>query len=253
MKRAMRLLARLYPSSWRKRYGSEFDALLEDSKPSAHDALDIFCGALKMQMTTWGSGRVTLASTLAGILVAVAVALFLALPAHYLSQAVLIVSPADESVPADESARRLVDRIEQNLYGRDYLASVIHEHNLYWRERLRMPLDDVVENTRRDISLVPVPSPGNRNAFTVVVQFDYPDPRVAQRVNEELTSRFIEGGLNSQLTSNWTFRVSVAPSLPLRPVTPNRARLMALCLLAGLFAGLTLAIVLRSRRTVSVG
>jgi hypothetical protein len=251
MKRAMRLMARLYPSSWRKRYGSEFDALLEDSKPSAHDAFDVLYGALKMQMTTWSFGRVTLASSVAGILVAVA--LSIALPAHYLSQAVLIVSPADESVPADQSAPRLVDRMQRKLYGRDYLASVIHEHNLYWRERLRMPLDDVVENMRRDISVVPVASPGNRNAYSVVVQFDYSDPRVAQRVNEELTSRFIEGGLNSQLTSNWTFRVPVAPSLPLRPVTPNRARLMALCLLAGLFAGLTLAIVLRSRRTVSVG
>jgi hypothetical protein len=253
MKRAMRLLSRLYPSSWRKRYGAEFDALLEDSMPSVHDTFDVLCGALKMQMTTWGSGKVTLASTLAGILVAVAVALFLALPAHYLSQAVLIVSPADESVPADQSAPRLVDRMQQKLYGRDYLASVIHEHNLYWRERLRMPLDDVVENMRRDISVVPVASPGNRNAYTVVVQFDYSDPRVAQRVNEELTSRFIEGGLNSQLVSNWTFRVPVAPSLPLRPVPPNRVRLMALCLLTGLFAGLTFAIVLRSRRTMPVG
>jgi hypothetical protein len=251
MKRALRFLSRLYPSSWRNRYGAEFDSLLEDSKPSAHDTFDVLCGALKMQMTTWNFGRVTLASTVAGILVAVA--LSLASPAHYLSQAVLTFTPADESVPADESARRLVDRMKQNIYGRDYLASVIHEHNLYWRERLRMPLDDVVENMRRDISVAPVPSPGNRNAYTVVVQFDYSDPRVAQRVNEELTLRFIESGLNSQLTSNWTFRVPVAPSLPLRPVTPNRARLMALCLLAGLFAGLTLAIVLRSRRTVSVG
>jgi hypothetical protein len=251
MKHAMRLLARLYPSSWRKRYGSEFDALLEDSKPSAHDTFDVLCGALKMQMTTWSFGRVTLASTVAGMLVAVA--LSLALPAHYLSQTVLTFTPADESVPTDESARRLVDGMEQNIYGRNYLASVIHEHNLYWRERLRMPLDDVVEKMRRHISVAPVASPGTRNAHTVVVQFDYSDPRVAQRVNEELTSRLIEGGLNSQLTSNWTFRVPVAPSLPLRPVPPNRARLMVLCLLTGLFAGLTLAIVVRSRRAISVG
>jgi uncharacterized protein involved in exopolysaccharide biosynthesis len=116
-----------------------------------------------------------------------------------------------------------------------------------------MPLDDVVEIMRRDISVAPVPSPGNRNSFTFVVQFNYSDPRVAQRVNEELTSRFIEGGLNRQLTSSWTFRVPDAPSLPLRPTSPNRKRWLALCLLAGLFAGLTLAIILRSRRTISVG
>jgi hypothetical protein len=33
MKRTMRFLARLYPSSWRKRYGAELDALLEDATP----------------------------------------------------------------------------------------------------------------------------------------------------------------------------------------------------------------------------
>jgi hypothetical protein len=251
MKRATRFLARLYPSSWRKRYGSEFDALLEDSKPSAHDAFNVFCGALRMQMTMWSIRRVTLAGTVAGILTAVA--LSFALPAHFLSQAVLILAPADESMLAGESARHLVDRMKQNLYGRDFLASVIHEHNLYWRERLRMPLDDVVEIMRRDISVSPVPSSGNRNAFTFVIQFDYSDPRVAQRVNEELTTRFIQGGLNPKLTSNWTFQVPDAPSLPLRPAAPNRGRLMALCLLTGLFAGLTLAILLRRHRTISVG
>jgi hypothetical protein len=83
MKRAMRFLARLYPSSWRERYGSEFDALLEDSKPSAQAAFDVLSGALKMHVTTWSFGRITLAGTVTGIIVAVA--LSLALPAHYLT------------------------------------------------------------------------------------------------------------------------------------------------------------------------
>jgi len=244
MKRAMRFLARLYPPSWRKRYGAEFDALLEDTAPSARGAFDVFLGALKMQVTTWSFGRITLAGTVAGLLLAGA--LSLALPAHYLSRAVLILTPADESALESEPARRLLDGMEQHLYSREYLASVIHEHNLYWRERLRMPLDDVVESMRRDISVVPVPSSENGNAFTFVVQFDYSDPRVAQRVNEELTSRLIEGGLNSQLTSNWTFRVPGAPSLPLKPA-PNRVRLIALRLLACVLAGLTLATLLRVR------
>jgi hypothetical protein len=249
MKRAIRFLARLYPSRWRKHYGAEFDALLEDATPSARDVFDVFRAALKMQVTTWSLGGITLAGAVAGMLLAVAIAF--ALPAHYLSQAVLIFAPADESALANDSARRLVDSMQQNLYGRDYLASVIHEHNLYWRERLRMPLDDVVENMRRDIGVASVSSSGNRNAFTFVVQFDYSDPRVAQQVNEELTSRFIECGLNSQLASNWTFRVPDAPSLPLRSDAPNRARLTALGLFAGLLAGVTLAIVLRSRRSTT--
>jgi hypothetical protein len=45
MKRIMRFLVRLYPSSWRKRYGAEFDALLEDAMPTARDTFDLFWGA----------------------------------------------------------------------------------------------------------------------------------------------------------------------------------------------------------------
>lgn len=41
MKRAMRLFAQLYPSGWRARYGAELECLLEETKPSVHDALDI--------------------------------------------------------------------------------------------------------------------------------------------------------------------------------------------------------------------
>jgi len=244
MKRAIRFLARLYPSSWRRRYGAEFDALLEDAAPSARDAFDVFSGALKMQATTWTFGRIVLAGVVTGILMAAAFSV--ALPAHYLSHSFVTLMPADGSSPANESTLQLVSTMEQSVFSREFLTAVIHEHNLYWRERLRMPLGDVVEKMRRDINVAPVPSPGNQNAFTFVVQFDYSDPRVAQRVNEELTSRFVEGGLNSQLTSHWTFRVPDAPSLALKPTT-NRARLIALRLLAALLVGLTLATALRVR------
>jgi hypothetical protein len=53
MKRVMRFLVRLYPLSWRNRYGVEFDALLEDATLTARDTFDIFWGGLKMQMTPW--------------------------------------------------------------------------------------------------------------------------------------------------------------------------------------------------------
>ena len=247
MNRAMRFLARLFPSDWRKRYGVEFDALLEDAAPSARGALDVLCSALRMQMTTWNFRRIALAGLLTGIFASAAISF--GLPAHYLSQMVLELTPADGSAPAGESVR-LVDDMQQNLYTPKYLASVIDAHNLYWRERVHMPLDDVVAKMRKDINVLPVPraSSLNRDTATFVIQFDYSDPRVAQRITEELTSRFIGGGLNSELVSNWTFRVADAPSLPLRPAASNRARLTALGLFAGLIAGVSLAILLGSRR-----
>ena len=246
MKRTMRFLARLYPSSWRKRYGAELDALLEDATPSVYDAFDIFWGALKMQMTRWSFGRIALACSVAGILVATAVSF--ALPVHYLSQAVLRLTPANGS------ALRVVNNLDRSILSRESLAVVIQEHNLYLRERARMPLNDVIDNMKRNISVHPIPpaSPWDRDTLTFVIEFDYSDPHVAQQVNTELASAFIEGNLNQQLNSHSTLELRDPSSLPLRPAAPNRTRFAALGLFAGLLAGLTLATMIRSRRDTAV-
>jgi hypothetical protein len=51
MKRAIQLAANLYPQAWRKRYGVEFDALLEYYDPGWREFSDVLRGAFKMQMT----------------------------------------------------------------------------------------------------------------------------------------------------------------------------------------------------------
>ena len=207
----------------------------------------------KMQMTTWSFGRVTLACSVAGILVAAAVSL--ALPVHYLSRAVLTVTPANGSIPTGESTRSLQKNMERNVFNRESLTSILQEHNLYPRERARMPVNDVIDKMKRNIRVDPIPlgSSGNPDTLTFVVQFDYSDRYVAQQVNAELASLFLEGALNSQLNSNRIFHVSDPPSLPLGPVAPNRTRLGAVGLFAGLLAGLSLAFVVRSRRRTTVG
>ncbi|MBZ5580252.1 MAG: hypothetical protein LAP40_27155 [Acidobacteriia bacterium] len=53
MKRLVRVIARLYPKSWRDRYGVEFDALLDDAGADARTAADVLAGALLMQIRTW--------------------------------------------------------------------------------------------------------------------------------------------------------------------------------------------------------
>jgi uncharacterized protein involved in exopolysaccharide biosynthesis len=254
MKRILRFLARLYPPSWRKRYGAEFEALLEDATPSARDAFDVFWGALKMQMTTWSLGRIMLSCSVAGILVAVAVSL--ALPVHYLSQTVLNLQPDEVSKPTGQSASSLLNLVESNAFNREFLTSVILEHNLYPHERARMPLDDVIDKMKRNITLeaTPYASPAHPDTLTFVVQFDYFDAHVAERVNEELISRLLESHatIGRQLNSNWIFRVNDPPSLPLMPAVPNRMQFGAVGLFTGLLAGLALAVVVRSRRGTAI-
>ncbi len=91
MKPWIHLATRLYPSAWRKRYGTEFQALLEDVNPGWRELFDVFGGALKMQLTTGATYlKLGAAFALAGLLIAT-VASFV-IPKEYTSNAVLRVS-----------------------------------------------------------------------------------------------------------------------------------------------------------------
>ena len=50
MKRLIRLASRLYPSSWRRRYAREFEALLDDVKPGPRQLFDVLKGAIAMRV-----------------------------------------------------------------------------------------------------------------------------------------------------------------------------------------------------------
>jgi hypothetical protein len=52
-------LLRLYPASWRTRYGDEFGALLEERRLGPFDVLDILLGALDARLRLRGSNRRT--------------------------------------------------------------------------------------------------------------------------------------------------------------------------------------------------
>ncbi len=53
MKPLIRLAAKLYPRSWRERYGAEFEALLDDTGADPRIALNVFKEALSMQVQRW--------------------------------------------------------------------------------------------------------------------------------------------------------------------------------------------------------
>ena len=50
MKRLIRLASLLYPSSWRRRYAREFEALLDDVKPGPRQLFDVLKGAIAMRV-----------------------------------------------------------------------------------------------------------------------------------------------------------------------------------------------------------
>ena len=107
MKRILKLLARLYPLSWRTRYGAEYEALLEEASPRPRDAFDVFWGAIKMQMTAQRFARIVLPCTLVGGIAAFAISF--ARPALYRSQTLILVDTDDRHPIGNQLRGQVVD------------------------------------------------------------------------------------------------------------------------------------------------
>jgi hypothetical protein len=243
MKRTIKLLAWLYPSSWRKRYGAEFEALLEDTKPSFRDSLDIFWGALKMQLTTWTLAKIVVVFSIFGVLVAVGISLVL--PKDYVLQSTIIAEAGDASSLL--TAKRL---IQQSAFDRQSLASIIEQCDLYPQDRGRISQDALVDRMSRHIRVISPLVDSARNGSTAIfnLQFDYPDAEGAQRVNAKLISLVMAGNLYAR--SNSIFRVLDPPPLVRMPTRPGFVRIAGLGLLAGLLVGLLLTGVIKGRTSM---
>ncbi|MGH9646611.1 MAG: hypothetical protein ACRD4E_07330 [Bryobacteraceae bacterium] len=224
MKRASRFLIRLYPAWWRRRYGKELEALVEDS--GSHDVWDLLRGAMKMQLKTWSFTRI---ASVCGMGIAVsAVAVFL-FPPPYSSTAILRVSGEDE--PAGNLADKVNDAAVAAM-SRNSLGRIITTQNLYLQERKRMQMESVIEVMRRAIQITPVLLANGKTKINgIVVRFNYPDASKTQPVTRALAERF----------SN--FQVLDPPSAPQRlRENYDRFRLALLGLLAGLSVGVGLAL-----------
>jgi uncharacterized protein involved in exopolysaccharide biosynthesis len=259
MKRAMRAVAWLYPKRWRERYGDEFEALIEDSRGDWRALADVLKGALKMQFTHWGAGRIMTVAAIAGAVIAAAVSF--AVPDRWESQAVIKLTPIriPESVGQGEINQGIYDRLqslEQSIESRAALTTIVNDFGLYPRERSRLPLEDIVEGMRRHIVIAPIAN-GNASRRSIPafsVRFSYEDPLKAQRVTQELVSRFIEENLRQHLVpidAGQRLEILDPPSLPLNPAGPKRVAFAGAGLLAGLTGGFVIAIVRRTRRNSS--
>jgi len=181
---------------------------------------------------------------------------------YYVSEAKIKITPERTPESGDMAATNqwMWDRllsIDQEIRSRQSLVSIIQQYNLYPRERTHMPLLDVVEMMHKEIVVAPLVSASSPNRVipAFLIQFDYPDAHVAQQVTADLMARFIEASLRENAMNHYANRPAVmrlepldTASLPTRPSEPNRTTIAGAGLFAGLLTGLTLAIVVRSRR-----
>ncbi|HLY19856.1 MAG TPA: hypothetical protein VKR61_21665 [Bryobacteraceae bacterium] len=145
--------------------------------------------------------------TFAGLVVAVVVAFLW--PDTFVSKATMRITPqqiSERLVPSNIStqmAERLLS-MQQQIESRTSLQELIQRPslNLYPKERQRKPMEDVIEEMRKAITITLLDSgsvgPQQRYASAFQIEFKYADRYKAQAVVRELVSKFTEE-TNNQL------------------------------------------------------
>jgi len=151
------------------------------------------------------------------VLVLTVVGVFL-WPDTYVSQAVVKVVPQQvpENLVQSTINQQMTDRINgmaQTILSRSTLTAIINSFNLYQRERSRQPIEDVIEDMRRKITISPVASMGSGGGGRATlpafaIQYSYDNRLLAQKVVQDLVSKFMEANIrerNGQVTITTQF------------------------------------------------
>jgi polysaccharide chain length determinant protein (PEP-CTERM system associated) len=127
-------------------------------------------------------------------------------PDSYESKALIRVTPQqipEQMVPSAVN-QQLMDRIiamQTQITSHAVLTTIIKNFGLYKREQNRQPIEDIVEDMRKKINVNPVVvnSAGGRTSVPAfAVSFSYEDRILAQRVVQDLTSRFIDESVRNR-------------------------------------------------------
>jgi len=124
-------------------------------------------------------------------------------PDTYVSRAAIRVVPPqvpENFVPANVNIdiQGRVNSLYQLITNRATLTNIINTHNLYKKELARLPMDDVIENMKRnDIHIVAIQqnlnSQNNRQQYPAFeVSFSYNNRMIAQKVVQDLVAKFLE-------------------------------------------------------------
>jgi uncharacterized protein involved in exopolysaccharide biosynthesis len=280
MKRATRLLIRLYPATWRARYGDEFEALVEDSSPNWIAIFDLLKGAIRMQLSVPSFPKLALMLSIAGLLIGLLISFMF--PRIYVSQAEMMLAGSVTSTGLPPPLLEYLVASENEVLSKASLSEIIQNPglDLYPEERTKFLIEDVVETMRRNIRIV-VGKSGSigQNRLSFRVEFAYRDPVKAQKTVQALIVRFSDanqkaaGTRSSAQSDSLEARIALLekrlgipppppapgdqfasampglnldvlnpPSLPVRAARPNRYTFMSFGFGAGLVAALVIAV-----------
>jgi len=131
-------------------------------------------------------------------------------PDTYVSAGIIRVVPPlvpEAYVPSNLNSdlQGRINSISQVILNRPTLTSIVNTYDLYKKEQRRLPLDDIIENMRQhDIKIGAVQTfgqmgNGNKPAIPAFqVGFAYSNRAIAQKVAQDLISRFLIESQNEQ-------------------------------------------------------
>jgi len=202
MKTLARFLIRIYPASWRARYGEEFETLIEDSSPGWRGIFDLAKGAIKMQLSAPVFPKLALILSVAGLATGLAIS-FMVTPGFVSTAAMAFIPPSVSPSPteAHRNVNDLFLELQTEILSRTSLSSIIQDPrlDLYKEDRARIPLEDVIERMRQDTKISPdTPANTGGDYLPFHVTFAYPDRIKAQQTVMALMTKFQDANLTSQ-------------------------------------------------------
>ncbi len=149
-----------------------------------------------------------LAPMLAGLVISVVVAFLW--PDTYVSSATIRVLPPQVpegllSMPLTVDMSQRVNQMTQSILSRATLTNIITTHSLYPRERKRLPMEDVIESMRsKAVSVTPFGGSGENRSKTLAfsVAFKYENRVIAQKVCQDLVTKFIDENVRERASSS---------------------------------------------------
>jgi polysaccharide chain length determinant protein (PEP-CTERM system associated) len=130
-------------------------------------------------------------------------------PDSYESVALIKIVPQQvpQNMVQSTITQDMSDRIASmatTVLSRNVLITIVNNFDLYKSERLRMPMEDVVENImKKDVHITPVVVGSNgRNVPAFTVSFKYEDRLMATRVVQELDARFISANKSDRSSAS---------------------------------------------------
>lgn len=135
-------------------------------------------------------------------------------PDSYRSRAMVQIKPQQVPQNMVQSAvnQSMTDRINtmtNQILSRNVLTTVIRNYGLYESEQSRQPFEDVISLMRKNINIVPVQAPVQGTQRTVAaftVEFSYRNRYDAQRVVQDLVTRFIDENIRQRTNSTFQTR-----------------------------------------------